>query len=261
MSDRLAKLEAQIEQFVEGTLTRLLAGRLQARELAVRLARAMEDNARPGPRETRLAPTHYHVRLNPDDESAIRATAPDLTDSLAAELVIFARELGLALPGQPVIGIEADSTLEPHGVVVEAVTARPMAQTRPMPAIDRAPTDPSRAYLIVNAERHVPMTRPVITLGRKLDNTVIVDDPRVSRHHAQLRLRYGRWILYDLGSASGTYVNNHRVDECLLQPGDVISLAGVALIYGEEDLADLEGDSGGTLPMRADSGDPNPRRD
>jgi hypothetical protein len=261
MSDRLAKLEAQIEGFVEGSLTRLLAGRLQARELAVRLARAMEDNARPGPRDSRLAPTHYHVRLNPEDEAAIRSQAPDLTDSLSAELVIFARELGLAFPGQPVISIEPDPGLEPHDVFVTAANARLAAQTRPMPAVSRASRDSSRAYLIVDAERHVPLNRPVVTLGRKLDNTIIVDDPRVSRHHAQLRLRYNRWVLYDLGSASGTFVNNHRIDECLLQGGDVISLAGVTLIYAEEDSTFSDGDTGGTLPLRADPSAPTPRRE
>jgi len=261
MSDRLAKLEAQIEQFVEGTLTRLLAGRLQAREVAVRLARAMEDNARPGPHNNRLAPTHYHVRINPEDAGAIRTATPDLTDSLSTELVIFARELGLSLPGQPVIIIEADPTVETHDVIVEASAGRPMAQTRPMAALTRTTSNPSKAYLIVNGERHVPLDKAVVTLGRKLDNTIIVDDPRVSRHHAQLRQRYSHWILYDLGSASGTYVNNSRVDECLLQPGDVILLAGVALIYGEEELDHSDDDTGGTLPMRADTDHPTPHRD
>lgn len=253
MSDRLAKLEARIEQFVEGTLTRLLAGRLQAREVAVRLARAMEDNAQPGPRDSRLAPTHYHVRINPGDEAAIRQSSPDLINSLTAELVIFARELGLALPGQPVIRIEADPSIEPHDVVVVATTSHLLSETRPIPAMTQAAASPAKAFLIVNGNRHVPLNRAVVTLGRKLDNTLIIDDPRVSRHHAQLRQRYGRWILYDLGSASGTYVNNHKIEECLLQPGDVISLSGATLIYVEEELTEADGDTGGTLPLRAET--------
>lgn len=261
MSDRLAKLEAQIEQFVEGTLSRLLAGRLQAREVAVRLARAMEDNAQPGPHDTRLAPTHYHVRINPEDAGAIRSKTPDLTDSLATELLVFARQLGLALPGQPVIVIEPDPDVAPHSVVVEASANRPLAQTRPMPALNHVTANASKAYLIVNGERHVPLDRAVVTLGRKRDNTIVLDDPRVSRHHAQLRQRYSHWVLYDLGSATGTLVNNHKVDECLLQPGDVILLAGVALIYGEEELSDIDGETGGTLPLRADADHPTPQRE
>jgi len=259
MSDRLAQLEAQIEQFVEGTLTRLLAGRLQAREVAVRLARAMEDQAQPGPREIRLAPTHYHVRINPADEAALRKSSPDLIDSLTAELVVFARELGLALPGQPSIRIEPDPNIEPHEVVVVATASHLLSETRPVPIVTRSSANPSRAFLIINGDRHVPLNKAVITLGRKLDNTIILDDTQISRHHAQLRQRYGRWILYDLGSASGTYVNNHKIDECLLQPGDVISLSGVTLIYAEEELTGADGDTGGTLPVRAESEPPKPK--
>jgi hypothetical protein len=258
MSDRLAKLEAQIEKFVEGTLNKLLAGRLQAREVAVRLARAMEDNAQTGLRDQRMAPTHYHVRINPDDAAVIRATTPDLTDGLCAELVVFARELGLSLPGQPVIIIEPDPSVEPTGIVVEAVSTPIHSDTRPMTLPQGATSNnPAKAYLIINGDRHIPLNRPVITIGRKLDNTIIVDDPRCSRHHAQLRQRYGRWVLYDLGSASGTLVNNETVEEYLLQPGDVIALAGTTLIYAEEE-SDNPDDTGGTLPLPARA-DPPPK--
>jgi hypothetical protein len=257
MSDRLAKLESQIEKFVEGTLTRLLAGRLQAREVAVRLARAMEDHSQPGPRDARLAPLHYRVHLNPEDAAALRETSPDLTTGLHTELLIFARELNLALPGQPVITIDADPSVELNGIVVEAGPARILAETRPITrAAAEAEALLSRAYFIVNGARHVPLNRSVITLGRKLDNTIIVDDPRVSRHHAQLRQRFGRWVLYDLGSASGTYVNNHRIEECILQPGDVVSLAGTTLIYGEDEPTGTD-DTGGTLPLPTRT-DPDP---
>lgn len=254
MSDRLAKLEAHIEQFVEGTLSRLLAGRLQAREVAVRLARAMEDQSRAGPKDARLAPTCYRVRLNVEDAAALRLASPDLTDGLRAELLIFARELGLSLPGQPIITLEPDPTIEPNGIVVEAATASASRETQPMPKVvaAEASTNSVKAFLIVNGERHVPLDRSVLTLGRKLDNSIILDDPRVSRHHAQLRQRHGRWVLYDLGSASGTCVNNHRIEECLLRPGDVITLAGASLIYGEEE---TDGDDTGQtqpLPLRSD---------
>lgn len=261
MTDPLSKLEAQIESLVEGSLSRLVAGHLQAPELAVRLARAMEDSAQPGPRGNRLAPIHYQVKLNPGDYSALHNNLPDLSERLEVELVVFARELGLALSEQPRVMIEPDTGLEPRDIVVVASTGSGTARTRPMPAVGRASGNATNAFLIVDADRHVPLNRPVVTLGRKLDNSIILDDPRVSRHHAQLRLRYNRWVLYDLGSASGTLVNNHRVDECLLQAGDVISLAGVTLIYAEEDRIAAADDTGGTLPLRAEAGRPIPRRD
>lgn len=251
MSGRLGKLEARIEQLVEGTFSRLLAGRLQPREVAVRLARAMEDNARPAPKGGRFAPTGYRVRLNPEDAAALEAASPDLAAGLASELVNFARELGLSLTHTPLVSVEPDPAVELNGILVEPASGAASTETQPMAAVSTA-AKPTKAFLIINGERHMTLDRAVITLGRRLDNTVILDDPRVSRHHAQLRQRYGRWVLYDLGSASGTMVNNHRVDECLLRPGDVISLAGVTLIYGEEETdADHLDDTGHTRPLPA----------
>jgi hypothetical protein len=45
------------------------------------------------------------------------------------------------------------------------------------------------------------------TIGRELDNDIVLLDPRVSRYHAQILLEQGQWTLKDLGSANGTQVN------------------------------------------------------
>jgi pSer/pThr/pTyr-binding forkhead associated (FHA) protein len=91
------------------------------------------------------------------------------------------------------------------------------------------------AFLVVDGSRYVPLERTVINLGRRRDNTIVLDDPRVSRQHCQLRFRFGQFVLYDLGSRGGTFVNNARVSECVLRPGDVISLAGVPVVYMVEE--------------------------
>jgi pSer/pThr/pTyr-binding forkhead associated (FHA) protein len=90
------------------------------------------------------------------------------------------------------------------------------------------------SFLILEGRRHVSLNKPVVTIGRALDNDVVIDDPRVSRHHAQLRLRQGRYVLYDTGSSGGTLVNNQPVSEVALNAGDVISLAGAQVIFGED---------------------------
>jgi hypothetical protein len=89
--------------------------------------------------------------------------------------------------------------------------------------------------LIIGGTQYVPLTRPVINIGRRHDNHIVIDDVRVSRLHAQIRLRFGHYVLYDLGSSGGTYVNDHIISECILKPSDVISLSGVLLIYIEDE--------------------------
>jgi len=66
------------------------------------------------------------------------------------------------------------------------------------------------------------------------DNHLVIDDPRVSRLHAQLRIVRGQFVIFDLDSTGGTFVNGQRIHQYTLRAGDVISLAGVPLVFGQE---------------------------
>ncbi len=71
-----------------------------------------------------------------------------------------------------------------------------------------------------------PLQGMICTLGRASDNTVVVDSPRVSRHHAQIRLMPSGAVIEDMGSTNGTWVNQRRLRGTHeLASGDVISLA------------------------------------
>jgi pSer/pThr/pTyr-binding forkhead associated (FHA) protein len=114
---------------------------------------------------------------------------------------------------------------------------------------------PRGAFLIINGHRHYPLNRPVINIGRQLDNHLVLDDALVSRRHAQLRARDGQFLLTDLGSKHGLRVNNTPVREWVLQPGDVFRLGSTDLIYGDDREESI------TQPIRpeprpADSPDP-----
>jgi len=64
---------------------------------------------------------------------------------------------------------------------------------------------------------------PRIAIGRAADNDIVVDDDMVSRHHARLEMQGDTYILTDLDSANGTWVNNRRVsDPVPLRAGDSI---------------------------------------
>jgi pSer/pThr/pTyr-binding forkhead associated (FHA) protein len=93
---------------------------------------------------------------------------------------------------------------------------------------------PEEAYVIADGAKVIPLTREVINIGRRLENHVVIDDPRVSRSHAQLRAIKGRYVIFDLNSTGGTFINGQRITQSVLYPGDVISLAGVTLVYGQK---------------------------
>ncbi|BAJ63437.1 FHA domain-containing protein [Anaerolinea thermophila] len=70
-----------------------------------------------------------------------------------------------------------------------------------------------------------PLTKTEISLGRDLTNDLVVSDPEVSRHHARLYLQGNTYVLEDLGSTNGTFVNGIRLTGPYpLRPGESISL-------------------------------------
>src|SRR5512143_1132626 len=93
---------------------------------------------------------------------------------------------------------------------------------------------PEDAFVIVDGVKVIPLTTPLIRIGRRVENNLVLDDPRVSRNHAELRAINGRYVLFDLGSTGGTFVNGLRITQTVLYPGDVISLAGVNIVYGQK---------------------------
>lgn len=223
-----------VERWLEGSLFRFLGGQLQPQEILTQLARALEDHSRDG-----IAPDRLAVFLNPADRRALLAAEPALAALLEDELLGLAGHMGLELRSKPTVSLQPDERLPRQNVRVEA-DFRPQVEERTQ-ALDlnavreQAQGSPDGStYLIIEGQRHLPLTRPIYTLGRRLDCDVVLSDARVSRRHAQLRWRFGRYMLYDLGSSSGTTVNGHPVTESVLEPGDVFSLGGVDIIYGQD---------------------------
>ncbi|MCL7452455.1 MAG: FHA domain-containing protein [Anaerolineae bacterium] len=84
----------------------------------------------------------------------------------------------------------------------------------------------SAGKLVEQASGQVyPLGFEVVTIGRHPDNTVVVPDPQASRHHAEITMQGSRWVMQDLGSANGTYVNGERiVGPHVLKDGDLLGI-------------------------------------
>jgi len=68
-------------------------------------------------------------------------------------------------------------------------------------------------------------------IGRQPDNDVFLDDVAVSRRHAELTRSGGQFVLKDVGSLNGTYVNGHQVDEISLSHGDELQIGKFKLVF------------------------------
>lgn len=69
------------------------------------------------------------------------------------------------------------------------------------------------------------------TVGRSPRSTLPVDDETVSYYHAKLRLDHGRYVLHDLASTAGTYLNGRLVERQTLEDGDIIQLGQTQLKF------------------------------
>lgn len=95
-------------------------------------------------------------------------------------------------------------------------------------------TKPDTGRVLINLDKTIPVDKPVLNLGRRNTNDIVVNDLRVSRVHAQLRKTRSGYMIFDIDSTGGTFVNGERITSRLLKSGDVISLAGYTLIFTNE---------------------------
>ncbi len=95
---------------------------------------------------------------------------------------------------------------------------------------------------LFNLEMNIPLDKPVLNLGRRNTNDIVINDRRVSRLHAQIRKTREGYMIFDVGSTGGTFVNSERISSQILRTGDVISLAGYTLVFSDGKENETESD-------------------
>jgi hypothetical protein len=101
-----------------------------------------------------------------------------------------------------------------------------------------------RASLVVRQGTQVgttfPLTGDVVIIGREEGAEVSIQDPEVSRQHARISWQAGRYVLEDLGSTNGTYLNGVQITSPQpLQPGDTVGMGQAVLVFEAQPEATL----------------------
>ena len=76
--------------------------------------------------------------------------------------------------------------------------------------------------------------RPALTFGRSPEADVCIPDTKVSRIHAEIKSWDGEFVIKDLKSRNGTFVNGVRVEVAVLKLGDVIRIGGAEIRCGKQ---------------------------
>ena len=247
----LRTLESKIAGLIEGTFNRAFRSEVRPVEIARKLTREMEENKSSSLSRT-YVPNEYRVFLSPRDRERFAGYEAALADELAGYLLEHARRERFTLPGRPVIEFETDGRLglgefgiqtgvvtpehdEPEPVPAAEQSGRTMiysnAERLAEPLEERAQARSQTALLLLDGRRLV-VGPAGVTLGRSRQSDVVLNDPNISRQHAEIRPRGGSWVLTDLGSTNGSRINGRPVERSeVIRPGDEIELGSTVLRF------------------------------
>lgn len=261
MKSRLDQIEHRLQSFIENSLFIFPWNNRQSmfsHQLIEAIQRTLiqDSNGQYTPGNL------YSISANPDMLIPWQSD-PAFLPTLSNVLFEAAQDAGLAFSSPPEFKLIPDPSIPPGKLRIEPFVLQAAVEETGVMAIQseeaRQNTEgqPVNAFLILNGSQIYPLQAGVINLGRRLENQIVIDDPRVSRNHAQLRASRGQYILCDLNSTGGTFVNGQRITQSILQPGDVISLAGVSIIYGEETGSGQQTADGNTTEITIPPHDPS----
>jgi hypothetical protein len=250
----LRAIEQKIEALVEGVFGRAFRTNVQPVELARKLAKEMDDHRQVSVSRV-YVPNEYTVFLSVEDRAQFEGYEPSLIAELQEYLGEHARRESYALLTSPRVKIESDDDLEigEFGIAVrmsQPERARPQEEGLPGDVNAGAtmiykPTAPVEtqaasavelglerevAYLSVDGERHEVRKRRTV-IGRSKDCDLQLNDPNVSRRHAELRQEGTAYWIVDLDSTNGIEINGRRAKRAKLDPGDTVTIGSTDLVF------------------------------
>ncbi|MFZ4814314.1 MAG: FhaA domain-containing protein [Phototrophicaceae bacterium] len=233
--DYITQLEIQLEKLIEGAFTQVFGKRLNAQDIALQLAREMESGLLAIPNAQAVAPDNYEILLNPQTLQSLAQQQPNLAAHLGQHLLELAATAGYRMQHIPSVKFIPEPALMGNASRVvayhnnDALQKTHTLQPVHIPKADQHPD----AQLLLH-DQIIPLTKPLLNIGRGLDNDIVLQDAHSSRQHGQIRLRFGRFTLFDTDSRTGTFVNETQVREHILVSGDVIRMGKTRLVYLED---------------------------
>jgi hypothetical protein len=255
----LKSIENRIAGLVEGTFSRAFKSEVRPVEIARKLAREMEEHKSYSVSRM-YAPNEYRVYLSPRDRERFADEEGYLASELAGYLLEHARREDLAMRSRPVVqfitderlglgefGIQTRTSAPPLGDSQPDPVARPPAQDvggrtmiystaeRMSEQLQEPARSEQRTALLLMDGKRLVIGAAGATMGRSRQCEVMVDDPNVSRQHAEVRPRGGSWVVTDLGSTNGSRLNGRTLEQpTVLKPGDKIELGTTTLTFALE---------------------------
>ncbi|MCW2955591.1 MAG: hypothetical protein JWO69_460 [Thermoleophilia bacterium] len=239
----LRTIETRIARIVEGTFGKVFRTSVQPVELARKLVKEMDEHQQRTVRNV-YVPNQFDVYLSRDDHRQLSQYASALTTELAEYLAEHARRNGYALLARPRVQLHLDRDLALGSFGIDVRMVQPSGDEAPLPAdapeteaaghtmvyqaADLAPSPAAPASIGASAVFGPtgPFPLPAggrVRVGRGRANEYVLDDPSVSREHAEFVHAGDGWLVRDLDSTNGVSVNGGKVREQPLEFGDTVT--------------------------------------
>ena len=252
----LKSIEQKIESLFEGVFGRAFRTHVQPVELARKLAKEMDDHRVVSVSRV-YVPNEYTVYLSTQDRGQFSGYEGSLLDELQTYLTEHARREGYALLSNPRVLMETDDdldlgefgiatrmaqperrTVEPGEPAAEAEAGqtmiyRPRQQPTQAATPEELGVEREHVVLVWDGRRHEVERRRVL-IGRSKDCDIQLEDPNVSRRHAELRQEGASYWIVDLDSTNGIEVNGRRLKRSKLEDGDRIVLGETEVTFRRE---------------------------
>ncbi len=220
----LDRFEQRVDRAVNGAFAKAFKSELQPVEIAAALQNEMDSRAAVVSRARTVVPNVYTVLVSQEDYDRLSVYDETLVGEFAVMIRDYAQQQQYSFLGSVSIAMQpADD--RPQGTVAIVSEARVDHDVAPAagPPAGSAPR-------LEGKQGTFHLTRAVTRIGRGADADIRIDDPGVSRHHAEITIG-SDVILRDLGSTNGTYVNGMLVAEQPLRDGAVITIGSTNLTF------------------------------
>ncbi len=213
----LKGFEHRLERLVEGTFSKAFRSGVEPVEIGRKIVRAVDAGRTLGVTGRAVVPNDVVVYLSPSDLEQFHAYVDVLARDLAEATRAHAKEEGYSFVGPVSVTLAEDEGLRTGDVDVAAQIAEGEGGRVGSLAL------PGGGRLALGDEPAV--------IGRLPDCAITLNDPRVSRHHAEVRPYGDGFLVADLGSMNGTSVNGAAIREQQLADGDTITVGSTAIRF------------------------------
>jgi len=220
----LDRFEQRVDRAVNGAFAKAFKSELQPVEIAAALTNEMDSRAAVVSRARTVVPNVYTVIVSTEDYDRLSVYDETLVGEFAVMIRDYAQQQQYSFLGSVTVAMQPseDSAQGTVEIISEARVDHDVAPAAGPPA--------GSAPRLEGKLGTFQLTRAVTRIGRGADSDIRIEDPGVSRHHAEVRIG-SDVILRDLGSTNGTYVNGTLIAEQPLRDGAVITIGSTNLTF------------------------------